>query len=502
MADAITFEQTKKLSIAIQDTLRITKKRKPPKYIDIRNNLDSVSSAAGHVIFGRRGTGKSALMMAAQARLEKKSLGVFIDCEDLKDRQYPDVIIEILISISQQVRCSLSWREVLVNLPTYVRLCSLIKQLKILKKKPLESDREVAEEFSENAKASAHGVSAGASHRVTIQEKKRFVKLEVIRRDLAEWRDLLDKIREAIGKEVIMIFVDDFYQLPVDHQAHIVDIIHRLCKQSCLSFKISTIRHRSQLYREDEGKPVGVQAVHDYQNLDLDFSLERFSETSDALWQILMGISSTVPMSEAAVKRLFRGQGFDRLVTASGGVPRDFLSILANYLNNLTGTSMDPLGKDAVRELSGNYFQSKRSDMNTDAESGEAERLMSLFERINEFCHKRGKNTFMIDCNLASTDPHGLQSILRLADFRLIHKISSSRSNPGHPGAVFDTYMLDIGAYAHMRKLTGRLSEIDLTRKGKTLIDELRTAPVFTLQSFHGEDSSSTNTPKPVEAGK
>jgi hypothetical protein len=104
---------------------------------------------------------------------------------------------------------------------------------------------------------------------------------------------------------------------------------------------------------------------------------------------------------------------------------------------------------------------------------------LRLFDELNEFCRERKNTSFMLDRNLESADPNFYRSILRLSDFRLIHRISSSRSNPTDPGKTFDTYMLDIGSYSHMRKLTGRLKEIDLTKNSADLVDELRTAPIF-----------------------
>lgn len=474
-------ENGKKLSTAIQSTIRITKVKKPPKYVDARNNLNSVVAEASHVIFGRRGSGKSALMFASKDSLGPSSLAIFIDCEDLKDRPYPDVILEILIQINSQIIKSLGLIGKIQNFKSYLSLKKLNRTLSNLKQRPLVAEKDIAEEINEKIGAEAEGLSAGFSKKISTQEKKRFVKLEAIRRDISEWRDTLDHAREKIGKKKILIFVDDFYQLPTIHHAEIADIIHRICKQSGLYFKISTIRHRSQLYKEISGQPFGIQSVHDYQAIDLDFSLEKFSEARDALLSILNGIAQTVDLSQDQVKEYFMGKGLDRLVEASGGVPRDFLSLLATYLNNTLPQTKEALGKDAVRDLAGTYFQAKRTDLNSDSEKGESEQLMTLFDQINEFCLAKKKNTFMIDRDSASERQDDYQRLLRLADFRLIHKISSARSNPTVPGKSFDTYMLDIGCYAYMRKLTGKLSEIDLTKNESVLVDELRTAPIFTF---------------------
>jgi hypothetical protein len=472
-------ENGKKLSTAIQATIRITKAKKPPKYIDARNNVESVLAEANHVLFGRRGSGKSALMFAAKDANKSKTLSIFIDCEDLKDRPYPDVILEILIQINKQIIRGLGFKALFFSPTGYFALWKLSRTLVKLKQRPLVAEKEIAEEFSTHLSAETEYGGAGLSKKTSANETKKFVKLEAIRRDISEWRDTIDEACRKADIKKVLIFIDDFYQLPSERHAEIADIVHRICKQSRLYFKVSTIRHRSQLYKEEKGQPFGIQSVHDYQAVDLDFSLERFTEARDALRAILCGIAETVDMTPDDVAQLFMGKGFDRLVEASGGVPRDFLSLLASYLNNSLPQTKQPLGKDAVRDLAGNYFQAKRTDMNTDAEKGESEQLMTLFDRINDFCLEKKKNTFMIDRDLASDDKELYQRILKLADFRLIHRISSSRSNPTVSGKSFDTYMLDIGCYSYMRKLSGKLNEIDLTKNEKTLIDELRTAPIF-----------------------
>jgi len=492
MEISILVENGKKLSTAIQSTIRITKTKKPPKYVDARNNIDSILAEANHVIFGRRGSGKSALMFASKDAASPDSLSVFIDCEDLKDRPYPDVILEILILINRQIIHSLGFKGIILNLRSYLSLKKLSRTLNDLKQRPLVVEKDIAEEISGQFSADTEVVAGSLSKKFSVQEKKRFVKLEAIRRDISEWRDTIDSVREKIGKKKILIFVDDFYQLPSIHHAEIADILHRICKQSGLYFKISTIRHRSQLYKEEKGQPFGIQSVHDYQSVDLDFSLERFSEARDALKAILCGIAETVNLQKGDVDQFFMGKGMDRLVEASGGVPRDFLSLLAGFLNNSLLQSKQPLGKDGVRDLAGNYFQAKRTDMNTDAEKGESEQLMVLFDQINEFCLSKKKNTFMVDRAFVSDNTIFFQRLLKLADFRLIHRISSSRSNPTVVGKSFDTYMLDIGCYSYMRKLSGKLSEIDLTKNEKTLIDELRTAPIFDPISLQSKEMIAT----------
>jgi hypothetical protein len=55
-------------------------------------------------------------------------------------------------------------------------------------------------------------------------------------------------------------------------------------------------------------------------------------------------------MDRREVDYLFAGQGFERLVLASGGVPRDFLSLLLEALSPKP-EGEEKVGKDDIRLL-------------------------------------------------------------------------------------------------------------------------------------------------------
>lgn len=50
----------------------------------------------------------------------------------------------------------------------------------------------------------------------------------------------------------------------------------------------------------------------------------------------------------------------------------------------------------------------------------------------------------------------------RLLDYRIIHSVGSALTHKSISG-TFNAYMIDIGAYANLRKLEGRFGEIDIT---------------------------------------
>lgn len=470
----------KSFSSLIQENLRIERHRKNGKYLDINNNLTSVLSRSNHVIFGRRGTGKSALIAEAMKSEGGEAAFVWIDCEQLKDHSFPNVTVEILKEAMVAMVAQTSWWRCLLHPFLMVRVFRMLSSLRNMTKRPDESQSLVREESTRTVGTVHSGIQAKISESKHSEGTQSFKKLESVRLMVPNIKDLLDRVREINSKSKVLLFFDDFYHLPIVHQADIADIIHRLCKGNDLYFKIATIPHRSELYREESQKPVGIQSGHDYSEINIDFSLEKFKDTSDSLRSILGGLAHQVGIDDQALDTFFQGKGFDRLVLAAGGVPRDFLSLFVSFLNTETTSPLRPLGKDAVRDLAGKYHEKKKEDLKRDSDKGEVEEITRLFDGIATFCFdEKGKNCFQISRKRAANEPRTHKLIQRLADFRLIHRASSGISNPGLPGESFDVYMIDLGAYSYMRKLSGKLEEIDLSDLSKAGKDALRLAPVF-----------------------
>jgi hypothetical protein len=70
-------------------------------------------------------------------------------------------------------------------------------------------------------------------------------------------------------------------------------------------------------------------------------------------------------------------------------------------------------------------------------------------------------------------------------DYRIIHSVGSALTHKSIQG-TFNAYMIDIGAYANLRKLEGRFTEIDVTASDAK--EQRRNAPVLdggTLVQFY-----------------
>jgi len=180
-------------------------------------------------------------------------------------------------------------------------------------------------------------------------------------------------------------------------------------------------------------------------------------------------------MQQEEIDGLFMGLGFDRLVLASGGVPRDFLSLLLEALSpKMPGE--ETIGKDDVRILSLGVFQRRIEELKIDSEQQDQDALLRGIYAIRKFCLEKQVNVFLVP-DQALQEQDGLRELLnRLLDYRIIHSVGGALTHKSSTG-TFAAFMIDIGAYANLRKLEGRFREIDVTAADAK--EQCRNAPIL-----------------------
>ena len=103
--DTLASPSVDKLVTLIEEATRATKDS-PRRFIEpARGTLDRAKARRHHIVFGRRGSGKTSLLRKAGADL---TLGrvptAFIDLEAFKGHTYPDVLISILLETLRMLK--------------------------------------------------------------------------------------------------------------------------------------------------------------------------------------------------------------------------------------------------------------------------------------------------------------------------------------------------------------------------------------------------------------
>ncbi len=482
-----------RLRTVINENLRVQRGGAPSvDYIDTSHALTDVLARQNHVIFGRRGCGKSLLLSHSNKKSPAEIKIIYLNCEDFKNHSFPNVLIEIIDSVFAEFD-----RNLFAWFGRKAKSKELIKSMRAtldkLKQKEDEKLENITESHSlsqsENSGAGLglpliDGLNLNLTASQTIAIKSQ-IESEYKKADskIGKLNLLMPELKKQIREfflvsskiKCVFIQIDDFYHITKVTQPHVVDYIHRLCKDVPLFFKIATLRHSSLLYVDRNGQPTGAQERHDYQPIDIDFNFHNFSNTEKQLRKIFLGFANLAGLSVEEFDSLFKGEGFKRLIIAGGGVPRDCLSLFLNLLDKaLEGDGR--IGKDEVRNLSLTNVVQRIEELKNDSEQNEQDSLLKGIYVLRQFCLDRKNNMILVQEKLLQENDKIRRLFYRLLDYRIIHSVGSAISHKTYPSS-YHAFMIDIGFYAHYRKLEGKMVEIDVS--DPIAKEQLRAAPVI-----------------------
>jgi energy-coupling factor transporter ATP-binding protein EcfA2 len=483
-------------------------------YIDASHVLSDVESRQNHVVYGRRGCGKTLLLHASAAKLPAETRRVYLNCEDFKQHTFPNVLIEVLEAVFMELEKNLSgWfgkgrKQKQIIEAIRAKFEALRKAPDALEEQVSRSDQ-ASSSTSRGARiGGALGLEGGqvearigerrgqqASTAETSSYVRRSDKVRQLNQDLP-WvkQQLRDFFAASTRVQAVFIQVDDFYHLRLADQPFVVDYLHRLCKDLPMYFKVATLRHVCSLFIERDGQPIGVQERHDFLPIDIDFTFEHFDKTSRQVRSIFHAYGQQVGIEPAEFDGLFKGEGFTRLVVAGGGVPRDCLSMFLDAHTNAKDTGDGKIGKDTMRLLSLETFENRIRDLKRDSQADQQDMLLRGIYAIREFCFTNRTNAFVLDERELRDIAWMNELVFRLLDYRIVHAAASAFTHKTHQG-TFRAFVIDVGCYGFWRKLEGKLREIDVSQSQAK--ERLRSAPLLTADTL---DTLRKKAPGNVEA--
>lgn len=481
-----------KLREVITENLRVQKNGDDIGYINIGTTLQDACARQNHAIFARRGCGKTLLLHHSSRELRNDYRSIYLNCEDFKRHSFPNVLIEILASIFRELDRNLhGWfgkkkkskeiiKGILAKLDQLQRSADIHDE-QVRKKHSLESDSSI--DASAGADVEKFRLKLGIKdekrekdeiersfniHREKLQELDRW--LPTLKDNIRSFFELSTSIKGLI------LQIDDLYHLKRTDQAFVVDYIHRLCKDLPLYFKIATLRHGSTLYLDRDGQPIGAQERHDYQPINIDYTFSDFKKTKELNLRILEQFGEKAGLTKQEINSLFKGEGFDRLVMAGGGVPRDVLSLFLQVLSDVDAEHGGRIGKDEVRILSRANFERKIEELKQDSKGDEQDDLLKGIYIIREFCLEKKTNLFVVKEQMLQQNDTWRALIYRLLDYRIIHNCANALTHKSVEG-TYQAFAIDIGCYAHLRKHHNRFTEIDVSDPNSK--EKMRSAPVL-----------------------
>lgn len=438
----------------IRDSFRV-RENQDPVYVDIGGNLGRFESLQHQVLFGRRGSGKSCLLVHVLRGSEKKKNRkvIYIGVDEIKRLGFPDILVRILLSIFESLpggrRRFWHIRE--------SRLHRIVKELRTLLDTPETSDTEtkVSRQRKEDVAITGNDkapVNLGVSRVDSREVSHKFVsiKLDQLERHLQDYKDILNST--AGSKDKYFVLIDDFYLVSKDLQPHVVDYVHRLLRGTSYYLKLATIRHRSSL-RKHEGQTIGVEIFQDVEEISLDKTFETFEATNAYLHAMLQSMAERVSKNWQ-VADTFNPDAPRALTLASGGVPRDFLNIFVDAIDaSLQAGKSGRLTPTYIYKASAALsYKNKVANIKEDA-GYDSMALEKLFADLLVFCLKEKKKTaFLISREEAQKFPAENELLQQLMDFKLIHLIESNTSAASGRSGRFAAYTLDFSLFMDPRK--------------------------------------------------
>lgn len=441
------------------------------RYIkDVEERLSGAMAPRHNLIFGRRGVGKTSLMLEAKRLLEGSGAVVlWVNAQSLRSLGVGSAFLTVALKV-----CDL-----------------LLSQ-------------------TDTIRTSRVGLDALRHLRSNIEQ--RFSAASVKLTDVAGLVPLLQQecSRYCLqSQKPIFIFVDDVHYLPSADVPLFLDLLHGVTRDNSVWLKIAGIQHQTRWFIPVP--PTGLQTGHDATIIALDVTLEHPERAKSFLESVLRGYveeCGALPLSN-----VLSGAALDRLVLASGGVPRDFLTLCAASIQTARQRlNAKTVGVQDINNAAGVAGQTKLQELEDDAAAtyGRSGELVASLNSVRSFLLNEQEITyFRVDFRDKELLPSEYRVLQALADLRMLHLINPSVSDQHHAGQRSEVYLLDLSQYTGSRLKQGihvldfekghlvlkRTRSSEKPRVGDTnlrLVSLLRRAPAFPLAQLTAHTRTTT----------
>lgn len=441
------------------------------RYIkDVEERLSGAMAPRHNLIFGRRGVGKTSLMLEAKRLLEGVGAVVlWVNAQSLRSLGVGSAFLTVALKV-----------------------CDLL--------------------LSQTDTIRTSRVGLDALRRLRSNIEQRFSASSVQLTDVAGLVPLLQQecSRYCLqSQKPIFIFVDDVHYLPSADVPLFLDLLHGVTRDNSVWLKIAGIQHQTRWFIPVP--PTGLQTGHDATIIALDVTLEHPERAKSFLESVLRGYveeCGALPLSN-----VLSGAALDRLVLASGGVPRDFLTLCAASIQTARQRlNAKTVGVQDINNAAGVAGQTKLQELEDDAAAthGRSGELVASLNAVRSFLLNEQEITyFRVDFRDKELLPSEYRVLQALADLRMLHLINPSVSDQHHAGQRSEVYLLDLSQYTGSRLKQGihvldfekghlvlkRTRSSERPRVGDTnlrLVSLLRRAPAFPLAQLTAHTRTST----------
>jgi hypothetical protein len=413
----------------LNERSRTSEQQPSLQYIrDAAENLRIAVTKRHHIVFGRRGVGKTALLLEAKRQIEADGgICLWVNVQILRGLGAAAAFLTIVKRICELPAIVHHGRT---NLPQSRSVASSVTKW--------------AQQLLQQGSLSVDQVAA------LVPEAQRLILLLT-----------------AEHRSDLYIFLDDFHYLGTDDQPKFLDLVHGVTRDTASWIKLAGIRNQCRVFQSDP--PMGMQIGHDAAVIPLDITLEDPQKARAFLSDVLQTYLTAAGIPNRS--GFLSGGALDRLVLASAGVPRDFLLLTARSIQIARQRENARLvGTQDVNEAAGEAGAQKLSELEDDAASstGRAQIRLRAMDLVRAFAIQQHHYSFFRVSFRDKTERAEEYALLQsLMDLRMIHLVKGSLSEAHEAGEKSEVYMIDLSEYSGSR-LKKDISVIEL--QGDTLV--------------------------------
>ena len=358
-----------------------------------------IYSEANHVVFGRRGAGKSSLVLYACHQAQREN------------RPYA------WIALQQYSR-----RDDLLIIPQVLY--------------------EIVDAMSRYPEGKEDKIKRLRGIIYSLEERGEQLNKREINQILPVFaRDFLPFVRNY-GH--FYLFLDDLHLLQPTIQPYFLSALYSFARGNSIYLKITAIENLTTLLHE--GAKEGLQTPGDAQVIRLDYNLVNPGEALNHLRQILESYVKYVGVPSLA--SVAGNSALERLVWVAAGVPRDALYIFNNAITKALASGRKSIAVTDVNMAAADSLTEKERYVSDDV-AEDAALIMKVVDDIKDYCLKEIRcNAFLV--RIDSADER-YRLLKKISDLRFIH-ILHPGITPTTAGEKYEAYMLDYAFYTGFRK--------------------------------------------------
>jgi hypothetical protein len=450
-------------------------------FVDFGAVTAALSSVDHHIIFVRRGTGKTHLLTVLRKnqealgvcalQLDMRNLGsaggIYSDPSLPISQRATRLLVDVLSEIHSQILNQAIAENSKIDLGAIGNdldeFFESHRTVKVIGSTSIETSASAENSQSAEAKVSASITATSASFapefkasgsgKEAISAKKTTSGAEVYRVNFGNIANALRKVVTHLPSKKLWILIDEWSEVPLDLQPMLADLLRRaVLPIKGISVKIAAIEQRSKFLIPDQGVGnIGIElgadiamavTLDEYMVFDNDeskavefFKSLVFKHTVAELEEN----NHPTPRSEAALISIAftQSNAFEEIVRACEGVPRDAINILSNAAQRANESTIS-IGD--VRSAAQQWYLGTKDP--AVSAHGEAKRLLSwLIDKVIK--EKRAKG-FLLESNTRDS------LIDFLYDERVLHVLRKGISAQNFPGKRYSVYGIDYGCYVDL----------------------------------------------------